>query len=607
MNHVSEKKRKKDSKRSSKENGTLVKKTRVTKSSDELTLDKFPFSPTIQSLLERKGITSLFPIQAQTFHLVLQGVDVVARAKTGSGKTLAFVLPVVEWLISNPVSNQRGRSPSVLCLAPTRELAKQVCSEFEFICQASKSRCFCIYGSSPYFNQERALADGIDVLVGTPGRIKDHLIRGTLEFANLKFQILDECDQMLQMGFVDDVEFILNAVTSRDSIQTLLFSATLPSWVKTLLHRFCKTGYKTVDLMASEGGRLSTNLVQHKCLMIDRRMMVETLVDLIHYHGNGGRTIVFVNTKVECDRISEKLSDSINSRPIHGDLQQKSRELTLEAFRRGQVQVLVATDVAARGLDIPEVELVIQTSPPKDVESYIHRAGRTGRAEKTGVCICLIHQFNEYQFKRIQETAKLEFTWIQAPQVKDIVNIASRKAEQDLKEVKFHTSEMFKDVANQMLAEWKDPAQLVAAALAFLTGHSKLQSRSLVLKLEHHVTLQLLLNAPKNQPIRIENVMRIVQANVQDAQIKGIRIMSEQNGAVFDIHEGKAKELMEKLNADPEIRIEVIGSLPPLRLVPNGGGRTQQSSFFNRRGSTSHNGRRFQNSFRASNRAYYST
>lgn len=591
-----EKKRKKDSKRPSKETTTVVKKSKVTTTVDPLALANFCFSPSVLRLLEHKGITSLFPIQAQTFDLVLEGVDVVARAKTGSGKTLAFVLPVVEWLIRSPVGTQRGRSPSVLCLTPTRELAKQVCTEFDSICTASNSRSFCIYGSSPYHLQERALSEGIDVLVGTPGRIKDHLIRGTLKFTNLKFQILDECDQMLQMGFMEDVEFILNSVPSRDSIQTLLFSATLPSWVKSLLQRFCKTGYKTVDLMSTEQSLL-TNSVQHKCLMIDRRDTVKILTDLIHCHGNGGRTIVFVDTKVDCDRITEELSISVQARAIHGDLQQKSRELTLEAFRRGQLEVLVATDVAARGLDIPEVELVIQTSPPKDVESYIHRAGRTGRAEKTGVCICLIHRSNEFLFKRIQGIAKLKFDWIQAPQIQDIISVASRKADQNLKEVKFCTSEMFKDAAKKMLEEWKDPTQLVASALAFLTGHSKLKSRSLVLKLEHHVTMQILLDSSNNQPIRMENVIRTVQANVPDAQVKGIRILSEGNGAVFDLHEEKAKELLGKMSEDSGVKIEIIGTLPPLKLFSNGtpGGRPGGP---NGRGFNPHNGHRFHNSFR---------
>lgn len=388
-----------------------------------------------------------------------------------------------------------------------------------------------------------------------------------------RYQILDECDQMLKMGFVEDVEFILNAVGNREHIQTLLFSATLPHWVKQLLRKFCKPDYKTVDLMTSQSSQ-ATNCVRHKCVKAERFTEI-SIPDLIHCHANGARTIVFVDTKANCDKTSEALSGSLKARAIHGDLQQKTREATLEAFRKGQIDVLVATDVAARGLDIPEVGLVIQTSPPKDVESYIHRAGRTGRAERTGVCICVVSQSTEYLLRRIQQHGGIQFEWIQPPQMADMIQIATKSADETLRNVKVHKTELFKESAQEMLDMWKDPASLVASALACMTGYSKVHHRSLLLNLERHVTLQAAV--PGTRDLSVEGINQTVM-KTSNVEVKGTRLLEDGTGVVFDVEENCVEELLGAFGEASQLSLKVIARLPKLRFVP----RPQYSQGSNR-------------------------
>ena len=373
---------------------------------------------------------------------------------------------------------------------------------------------------------------------------------------------------MLQMGFVEDVEFILNAVGSRGHIQTLLFSATLPPWVRGLLQKFCKSDYRTIDLMTHQSSQ-ATNCVEHKCVMVDRYMEISILPDLIQCYANGRRTIVFVDTKANCDKVAETLATSLQARAIHGDLQQKTREMTLAAFRSGEIDVLVATDVAARGLDIPEVGLVIQTTPPRDVESYVHRSGRTGRAERTGVCICVISRSTEFLLRRIQSTGRIRFQRIDPPQMQDMIQGATKKAEEVMEGVKRHKRHMFKEAAKKVLQKWEDPAELVATCLACITGYAKQQQRSLLLHLGQHVTLQW--SCTSERPITIEWAKRQIQEAGGNAELKGIRLLDRSPGVVFDVHEDEVGGLLDAYKDASDGRaMEIVTSLPRLQYIPRG-------------------------------------
>ncbi|KAJ7287961.1 hypothetical protein O6H91_Y312700 [Diphasiastrum complanatum] len=444
----SEKKRKRDTpssdvsaskvgRASSEANDVSSRKKEANVVPDPCSVANFRISELIKVKLKEKGIEALFPIQAQTFDMVFGGDDLVARARTGQGKTLAFVLPILEVLTSSESKQgQRrpyGRAPSVIVLAPTRELAKQVHADFEFYGNAVGLSSLCVYGGAPYGPQEGGLRRGVDIVVGTPGRIKDHLERGNLNLKTLKFRVLDEADEMLNMGFMEHVELILGSVEDSSLVQTLLFSATMPPWVQEIASKFFKASKKTVDLVGDDKMKASAS-VKHLLLPCAYSARSHIISDIIRCYSSGGRSIVFTETKKSASELAGALTHE-SARALHGDIPQGQREVTLAGFRSGKFSVLVATDVAARGLDINDVQLIIQCEPPRDVETYIHRSGRTGRAGKKGVCVTLYDRKKEYMITLIQKRAGFTFERITAPQPSDIAQSSLSSAVECISEV----------------------------------------------------------------------------------------------------------------------------------------------------------------------------
>ncbi|KAG6467239.1 hypothetical protein ZIOFF_074927 [Zingiber officinale] len=399
---------------------TVVKRRKlmeeIVEADDPNVLSNFRISNALREALESKGIKALFPIQAMTFDLILDGFDLVGRARTGQGKTLAFVLPILESLTNGILKGSRktgyGRSPSVLVLLPTRELAKQVHSDFEVYGQAVGLSSCCLYGGSPFRAQVMSIKEGVDIVVGTPGRVKDHIQRNTLDLKTLNFRVLDEADEMLKMGFVNDVELILRKVEDAKKVQTLLFSATLPDWVKKISARFLKKDKKTADLIGNQKLKASAN-VRHLVLPCSPSVRQKLIPYIIDFYSSGGRTIIFTETKKSADKLGSILP---GAQALHGDIMQQQREVILAGFRSGKFLVLVATNVAARGLDISDVQLIIQCEPPRDVEDYIHRSGRTGRAGNTGIAILLYEPKNKSRVSRIEKDSGVKFEHISAPE-----------------------------------------------------------------------------------------------------------------------------------------------------------------------------------------------
>ncbi len=326
----------------------------------------FPLKEEIKEALLRRGITTPTPIQAAALPLALEGKDLIGQARTGTGKTLAFALPIAERLVP---SRERGRKPRALVLTPTRELALQVASELSAV--APHLRVLAVYGGTGYTKQKEELARGADVVVATPGRALDYLKQGVLDLSQVEVAVLDEADEMLSMGFEEEVEALLSATPP--SRQTLLFSATLPSWAKRLAERYMRSPV-VINVVREEG----VTYQEEAILAPSDRLGL--LSDLLYVKAPK-RAIVFTRTKAETEEVAAGLLRLGHAaRAIHGDLSQSDREKVMRAFREGEVRVLVATDVAARGLDIPEVDLVVHYRFPDKPETYQHRSGRTGRA-----------------------------------------------------------------------------------------------------------------------------------------------------------------------------------------------------------------------------------
>ena len=361
-------------------------------------------APELVDALSNQGIAEPFPIQALTIRDGLAGRDVCGKAKTGSGKTLAFGLPLLQRVEASrsaaagsaPGSRSgKGRSPLGLILVPTRELAKQVADVLEPLADVAGVRLTACYGGPGMDAQIKALETGTDVVVATPGRLIDLRQRGSANLDRIEVVVLDEADRMADMGFMPQVEWLLRHLVRPH--QTMLFSATLDGDVERLVrHELTDPVYHEV-----QSARPTVTAMTHRFIRVHQMDKVHVTAAIC----NGAeRAIVFCNTKRGADRLTDSLrAEGVNARAIHGDLRQQMRERALRSFADGKLPVLVATDVAARGLDVDDIDVVIHFDPPEDHKSYIHRSGRTARAGKEGLAVTLVLWNQELEIERIQK------------------------------------------------------------------------------------------------------------------------------------------------------------------------------------------------------------
>ena len=345
--------------------------------------------------LAARGITVPFPIQVLAIPDALAGRDVCGKAKTGSGKTLAFGLPVLQRM---PRSGPG--SPTGLVLAPTRELANQICDELAAPAAAVRRSVLAVYGGAPIEKQIATLREGVDLVVATPGRMIDLIDRGSVRVGGVRHVVVDEADRMADMGFLPQVEWILRNV--KRGHQTLLFSATLDGAIDSLIRR-----YQTDPSMHSVAPReITVAEMVHRFVGVHKLDKVKVAAAIAN---SVGRTLIFTRTKVAADRLAHDLRrENVNAAPIHGDLRQAAREKSLRQFIAGELPVLVATDVAARGIHVDDVDVVVQFDPPGEHKTYVHRSGRTARAGESGVVVTLSLWDEELDVKRIQRRLELD-------------------------------------------------------------------------------------------------------------------------------------------------------------------------------------------------------
>jgi len=355
----------------------------------------------IASSLMKRGIKTPFPIQGLTIPDALRGNDVCGKAKTGSGKTLAFGIPMVQNLDQPSGDN----NPRGLIMVPTRELATQVKEELDPLLNGKSLTAVAIYGGANIEEQIKAIKRGIDIIVATPGRMIDLLEREEISLQSLEMVVLDEADRMADMGFLPQVEWILRRVERNH--QTLLFSATLDGVVNTLIQR-----YQSNPIMHEvEAKEITVEEMTHRFLHVHERDKVKVAAAITR---SVSRTLIFSNTKAGCDRLVKKLlTEGIRAQAIHGDLRQNIREKALARFASGKLPVLVATDVAARGIHVDGVEVVIHYDPPSDHKTYLHRSGRTARAGTDGLVVTLSLWDEELIVKRLQKRVGLDMELVE--------------------------------------------------------------------------------------------------------------------------------------------------------------------------------------------------
>lgn len=374
-----------------------------------MSFKSFPLHPLTLQGLDTLGFDQPTDIQSQVIGPALEGQDVCAIAATGSGKTGAFVIPILEKLFYTP---KKERLPRVLVLVPTRELATQVEESLQKIGAFHKVRSAVIIGGESPYLQTLALKRGADVIIATPGRLMDHYERGSVILHGIQTVVLDEADRMLDMGFVPDIEKIMASLTASFR-QALCFSATMPGPIKALIDNFLSNPvYVQSEAKIQSASTITQHFIRNGGSTRDKR---NNLRALIKKH-NVESAIIFCNRKVDVDYLAKSLSNyGFNAAAIHGDLTQSQRTKTLDAFRAGEVHYLIASDVAARGIDIQEMPCVINFELPINPEEYVHRVGRTGRAGKSGVAYSFIDSEKENLFNRIRKFLPAEVHYIDAP------------------------------------------------------------------------------------------------------------------------------------------------------------------------------------------------
>ncbi|AOX46082.1 MULTISPECIES: DEAD/DEAH box helicase [unclassified Microbacterium] len=422
-----------------------------------LTFSDLGLDANVLKALKDVGYETPSAIQAATIPVLLQGRDVVGLAQTGTGKTAAFALPVLSQMETG------HKNPQALVLAPTRELALQVCEAFEkYAAHIKGVSVLPVYGGQGYGQQLSALRRGVDIVVGTPGRIMDHLDKGTLDLSELKYLVLDEADEMLKMGFAEDVETIL-ADTPKTK-QVALFSATMPAQIRRISAQYLNN---PEEITVKTKTATSTNISQ-RYLIVSYQQKIDALTRILEVENFEGM-IVFTRTKNETETVAEKLrARGYTAAAINGDVAQVQRERTVNQLKSGKLDILVATDVAARGLDVDRISHVVNYDLPIDTESYVHRIGRTGRAGRTGDAISFVTPRERRMLTAIEKATRQPLTEMSLPSVDDVNATRLTRFDDAITTALEDTAAIatFRDVVAHYVEHHDVPEADVAAALA---------------------------------------------------------------------------------------------------------------------------------------------
>lgn len=428
-------------------------------SSPTVTFKDLALSEALLKALDEVGYETPSPVQAATIPVLLEGSDIVGQAQTGSGKTAAFALPILSRI------DLKKTQPQVLVLAPTRELAIQVAEAFQRY--ASHMRGFHvlpIYGGQDYKIQLRALRRGVHVIVGTPGRVIDHLRKGTLKLDHLQALVLDEADEMLRMGFIDDVEWVLEQTPS--TRQIALFSATMPKDIR----RIARKHLHDPQEISIQQKTATAETIRQRYWMVSGTHKLDALTRILEAE-TCDAILIFVRTKIATVELAEKLeARGYAVAPLNGDIQQKQRERTVDQLKSGKLDIVVATDVAARGLDVQRISHVINFDVPHDTESYIHRIGRTGRAGREGDAILFIAPREKRMLYAIEKATRKKIDQMQLPSTADINDKRIVQFKQNITDAiaAEEETDFYLQLVEQYHQEHNVPAIEIAAALAKL-------------------------------------------------------------------------------------------------------------------------------------------
>ena len=419
--------------------------------------------PQLEQAVSNLGYITPTPIQSKIIPLMLDGHDVIGQAQTGTGKTAAFVLPILQTM-------ERGQCGiQALVLAPTRELAMQVAKAANEYGRCLNVRALAVYGGQPYSPQINRLRQGVDIVVGTPGRLLDLIEKGELDLSHVSTVVIDEADEMLSMGFIEDIEEILSKIPSER--QTALFSATIPPKISSIAKKYMHSPQSIVI----ESKHLTVDAIDHRYCLVNKEAEKLAVLTRIFEVEIITSALIFARTRVgTSELVNELMGRGFPAEALNGDLNQQTREQVLNRFRRNQTTVLVATDVAARGLDIDDISHVFNYDLPEDPELYVHRVGRTGRAGKAGIAISLLTAKEQWRLHRIEGFTKQTITRIQIPTVEEIeVHREAQLQEQMMVWLQRGRCQKELQMITRLVEMGHDPLQVAAIALKIARGEEK--------------------------------------------------------------------------------------------------------------------------------------
>lgn len=471
----------------------------------ELKFEELELSDNIKKGLKDAGYITATEIQQKAIPEILKGRDVIGLSKTGTGKTAAYALPTI-----NRIDPMNKKTQAVI-LCPTRELAVQVAGEIrKFTKYQEGIKSIAIYGGQNIERQIMGLKKGVQIVIGTPGRVMDHMRRKTLKLDNVKMVVLDEADEMLNMGFEEDIETILKDVPKKR--QTLLFSATMNQRILNITKKYL-INPKKIQIKSEE---LTVNNIKQVSLSIKETMKEEIVKRLIMVH-NPAKVIIFCNTKKKVDNLIETLKkDGYKAEALHGDIKQSQRDRIMKRLKQGEFQILVATDVVARGIDIQDLELVINYDVPQEEEYYVHRIGRTGRNGASGIAYTFLVGKERAKLNSIQKYAKTKIVEGKIPTISDVSKIQNKKIVDDIQKVIDDNKFINENIIDQLKKQNNDISMIAKALMTIISNKSltKINSGEKVKSVPKEGNVKLFLSVGKKDNIKAKDIVGSIASNV---------------------------------------------------------------------------------------------
>lgn len=519
---------------------------------NKLTFENYKLSDEILKSLGKLGYKNPSEVQKQVIPLILKDKDIIVKSETGSGKTAAFSIPVCEKL------ELEEKDPQVLVLTPTRELALQIKEEISNIALYKRLRCTAIFGKQPMSLQKRELKQRVHLVVGTPGRTLDHIERENLNLKKIKYFILDEADEMLNMGFIEDIETIMASTPEKK--QTMLFSATMPTPIKKLALNYMK---KDVEHIAILKKSLTVDKIAQHYFAVKNKDKLEAICRIIDSE-EPESAIIFCRTKRGVDELVEAMqSKGYNVEGMHGDMSQNQRINTLKKFKKATLNFLVATDVAARGIDVENISHVINYDIPQDAESYVHRIGRTGRADKEGTAYSLVTPREVSSIRQIERIIKSKITKKELPTLEDILE---KKYDNLLNDItsKIEENKYEKFMPMVKTLEQNFDLSEVSAALMEMLFSKEMSFDYTNDKLEAEVPVRLFLSVGRKDSINVKSLLTFIQdeASVRNHEIGDIDILDK--FTFMDVSSNTAEKIINKCSGKKlnrrKVNIEIAKS-----------------------------------------------